>query len=180
MKSFKVGGAEVNLGDLIEERENNPDNPEIKTRLEKALVRCNSMKPASASPQLAVQVARGNEILHNTDLALNWAQAAVKKDPGSAQARELVRRLQLKQATPANADDSVSPQEVSKLTSAVSDLKQQRNLSAESHIVLSKAQLALGQHDDVAANLNQALRQKPNVTVDPKLRALVAATFHEP
>jgi tetratricopeptide (TPR) repeat protein len=180
VKSFKVGGAEIDLGELIEQQEKNPGDPAIKMRLEKALVRYNSIKPASVSPQLAEQVARGNEILNKNTLALNWAEVAAEKDPGSTQARELVRRLQLKNVTPASAGKSVSPQEASELTSAVSELSKQPNLSAESHVALSKAQLALGQHEEATANLHQALKQKPNVAVDPKLRALIAATPHQP
>ena len=72
--------------------------------------------------------------------------------------------------------NSVLPQEASKLTSAVSELKKQPNLSAESHVALSKAQLAIGEKEEAATNLHKALKEKPNVAVDPRLRALVTAT----
>lgn len=104
--------------------------------------------------------------------------AAAKKDPTSAQARELLRRLQLKQATPANAENSAPAQEASKLTSAVSELNKQPDSSAESHVALSKAQLALGEKEEAATNLYKALKVKPNVAVDPKLRVLIAAAPH--
>ena len=179
VQSFKIGGAEVNLGQLIEEQEKNPNNPETKARLEKELVRYNSMQPSSASPQLAEQVARANEILNKNTLALNWAQAAAKKDPSSTQTRELVRRLQLKNVTPASADRSVPPQEASKLTSAVSELSGQPNL-LPSRTLHYRSATRPGEKEEAATNLHKALKQKPNVTVDPNLRALIAATPHQP
>ncbi|MBA3831278.1 MAG: hypothetical protein H0X34_05215 [Chthoniobacterales bacterium] len=178
VKSLKVGGAEVDLGELLQEHENNPTDPAIQKQLKQALVRYNALKPSSASPQLAEQVARGNEILHQTDQALKWAEVAAKKDPSSIQAQELVQRLQVKQLTPASTGEAVSPQTASRLTNAISVLTQQPNLSAESHVALSKAQLALGQDEEAAANLHSALKVKPNVPVDPKLRALITATPH--
>lgn len=174
--SFKVGGAEVELGASLEANEKNPNDPATQLQVKKALDQFKSLKPANASPQLAEQIARGNEILGKTDLAVTWAQAATKKDPSSAKARELLHRLQVQKLTPESLVRPVTPQEASNLTSAISELSKHSTLTPESKVTLSKAQLILGQQEEAAANLRSALKEKPKLAEDPKVRALMSAT----
>ena len=63
-----------------------------------------------------------------------------------------------------------------KLAAQAAELSKQPNLTPETRVTLSKAQLVLGHPDQAAANLRSALTEKPNLKVDPKLRALTEAT----
>lgn len=63
-----------------------------------------------------------------------------------------------------------------KLTAQAAQLSKQPNLTPETRVTLSKAQLVLGQRAQAAATLQSALREKPNLKVDPKLRAMMEAT----
>ena len=65
-----------------------------------------------------------------------------------------------------------------KLAAQAAQLSKQPNLTPEARVTLSKAQLALGQRSEAAANLQTALKEKPNLKVDPKLRAMVEASPH--
>jgi len=62
-----------------------------------------------------------------------------------------------------------------KLETQAAQLSKQSNLSPETRVTLSKAQLILGERNQAAANLKSALREKPNLYVDPKLRAMAEA-----
>jgi len=61
----------------------------------------------------------------------------------------------------------------SSLSSTVAELNQRTNLTAESRMTLSKAQLALGQTNEAAATLHSVVRGQTNLVVDPRLRILL-------
>jgi len=70
------------------------------------------------------------------------------------------------------------PAATARLASAVAQVSQQPALTPQSRVTLAKAQLVLGQRDEAAANLQSALKIKPNLKVDPNLRALVKPGPH--
>ena len=80
------------------------------------------------------------------EVELNRSLAAVEKNPSDAAARN-------------------------KLAAQVDQLSKQPNLTPETRVALSKAQFILGQDKEAAINLRSALKEKPNLPVDPKLRA---------
>jgi Tfp pilus assembly protein PilF len=174
MKSIKVLGAEFELNQSLAAIESNPDDPSARARVEQAVNALEArVTPSNSSAKLAKQLARGNEVLGRTEQALRWATAAQEKSPNSAKAREIFDRVQVQKLTPTDLNKPVSPQEQSDLNAAVSRLKQQPNLAPESRVTLAKAQLALGQTNEAAANVDSALKVKPNLKVDRNLRALV-------
>jgi hypothetical protein len=61
-----------------------------------------------------------------------------------------------------------------KLATQVAQLSKQPNLAPETRLALSKAQFVLGQDKEAATNLRSALKEKPNLPMDPKLRAAAA------
>jgi hypothetical protein len=174
IKSFEILGAKFELNQSLAAVENNPNDPSARARVEQAVNALEArVTPSNASPELAKQIARGNEVLGKTEQALKWATAAHKKSPESAKTREMFNRVQVQKLTPTDVNKPVSPQEQSNLNAAVSQLKQQPNLAPESRATLAKAQLALGQSNEAAVNLHSALKMKPNLKVDPNLKALV-------
>jgi len=87
-KSFKLMGAEVELNQSLAALENNPSDPSAKARLEQAVNTLEArVTPNNASPELAKQLARRNEVLGNTKQALKWKTAANEKSLESAKAR---------------------------------------------------------------------------------------------
>jgi hypothetical protein len=87
------------------------------------------------------------------EFELNRSLAAVEKDPTDVAARN-------------------------KLATQVAQLSKQTNLTAETRVTLAKAQFVLGQDKEAATNLRSALKEKPNLPVDPKLRAAVGPNPH--
>jgi tetratricopeptide (TPR) repeat protein len=175
IKSFKLMGAKVELNQSLAAVEKNPNDANATARVEHATLTLEALTtPNTATAGLAEQIARGNEVLGKTNQALKWATAALEKSPNSAKARELVDRVTVRKFTPTQQPEKpVSPEEQSKLAAAVSQLKQHSDLAPESRVTLSKAQLALGQRDEAAANPNHALKVKPNLKLNPNLKALV-------
>ena len=87
--------------------------------------------------------------LLGAEVELNRSLAALEKNPNDAAARN-------------------------ELASQVAQLSKRPNLTPETRVALSKAQFVLGQHKEAATNLRSALKEKPNLLVDPKLRAAAA------
>src|SRR6266404_2404014 len=88
VKSFKLMGAEIELNQSLAALENNPNDPSAKARLEQAVNTLEArVTPNNATPALAKQLARGNEVLGNTKQALKWKTAANEKSLESAKAR---------------------------------------------------------------------------------------------
>lgn len=72
-----------------------------------------------------------------------------------------------------NAPTRLTAANRSNLSAAVAQLSRRTNLSAESRITLSKAQLVLGQTNVAAATLHSAIRVQTNLVADPKVRVLL-------
>jgi hypothetical protein len=87
------------------------------------------------------------------EVDLNRSLAAVEKNPNDPAARD-------------------------RLASAVAKVSQQPALTPQSRVTLAKAQLVLGRRDEAAANLQSALKAKPNLKVDANLRTLVSPSPH--
>jgi hypothetical protein len=83
------------------------------------------------------------------EVELNRSLAAVEKNPNDMVARD-------------------------KLATQVAQLSKQPKLTPETRLALAKAQFVLGQHKEAATNVQSALKEKPNLSVDPKLRAAAA------
>jgi predicted negative regulator of RcsB-dependent stress response len=80
---------------------------------------------------------------------------------------ELNRSLQ---AAEANPNDQAAK---ARLAAAVAQVSQQRNIAPQTRVTLAKAQLILGRPDEAAANVRSALKMRPGLNVDAKLKALV-------
>jgi hypothetical protein len=73
---------------------------------------------------------------------------------------------------------SLTPEVRSNLVVTVNELNRRPNLSAQSRLTLSRAQLALGRTNEAAADFHHALRQNTNLVVDPRLRKMMNPIPH--
>jgi hypothetical protein len=86
--------------------------------------------------------------------------------------------VELNQSIRAVEENPNDPAAKTRLAAAVAEVSQQPNITPQTRATLAKAQLVLGRRDEAAANVKAALEVKPNLKVDPKLRALVRPSPH--
>ncbi|HEY5912743.1 MAG TPA: hypothetical protein VJA21_19250 [Verrucomicrobiae bacterium] len=96
----------------------------------------------------------------------------VGKDPGDAKTvaalgEDLDKHLDAAKPT------QLGPGTKAELANAVARLSARTNLSAESRVTLSKAQLVLGRTNEAAATLKSAVTANPRLSTDPKIRTLL-------
>ena len=152
----------------------NPENAAAKKELETALNGLEAnVTTNTASANVAETIAHGNLVLGNHDTAIKWARVAVAKDPNSATARVLLDRANVSKALPRDSTQPLPPAARSNLNSAVTDLNKHQNLSPAARVTLARAQLALGQTNAAATNLEHAVKTNPRLVLDPKLRPLL-------
>jgi len=174
IKSFKIAGAEVDLKETLALVGKNPGDKGAQQRLGQALAKMERLVTTNNSTAVvAEQIARGNEVLGRTDQAYDWAGAALHKSPDSKTAKELYSRLEIQRLTPANLSRPLTRQANFELTAAVGRFNQQPDLEAESHVALSRAQLALGQTNEAVANLHSAIKGNTNLAADPRVLILM-------
>lgn len=95
-----------------------------------------------------------------------------QNDPESAKARTSFDNS-LDQELAETGTNHLSPQAVSNLKAVVATLGPKTNLSAESRMTLSKAQLVLGQTNEAALTLGAAVKSNARLAVDSKLKFLL-------
>lgn len=78
-------------------------------------------------------------------------------------------------AVEANPND---PAAKARLAATEAQVSQQANITPNTRVTLAKAQLLLGRRAEAAANVKSALETKPNLNVDPRLRALAQPSPH--
>ena len=98
-------GAEVELNQSLAAVGSNPNDASARAHVEQAV---NALKawvtPSNATPELAKQLARGNEVLGKREQAVKWATAAHEKLPNSAPAPENLRGV----ASPLNEQPNLA------------------------------------------------------------------------
>lgn len=150
--------------------EEDPRDETAKRQLAEALAKLESnVSPESASAQAAETIAEGHEALGNPERAIQWANVAIRKDPGSETARVVLNRAKVNQALPADLGAPLAAAARSNLTSAARELSSQGNMSPATRLTLAKAQLALGQTNAAKINLQQAVRANTNLLVSPEV-----------
>lgn len=173
IQSFKIGGAEVDLKSSLDFANQHPGDTTVTNQLAQSVDQMESLITTNGSTAaVAEQIARGNEILGRTDQAIQWAGAALNKSPGSTTAQELLARVQIQKLIPPNLT-KVTPEARPELVKALSALNQQSNLSADSHLTLSRAQWVLGQTNEAVASLRSAFETDTNLHTSPKAAILL-------
>jgi hypothetical protein len=81
--------------------------------------------------------------------------------------------VQLNRDIKAVEENPNDPAAKARLAATVARVSQQRNIAPKTHVTLAQAQLLLGRRDEAAANVQSALEAKPNLKIDPRLKALV-------
>ena len=84
--------------------------------------------------------------------------------------------VQLKTAITAVEENPNDPAAKARLAAAESQASKQANIAPETRLTLAEAQLLLGRPDEAAANVKSAVEAKPNLKIDPRMRALVRPT----
>src|SRR5262249_18139475 len=149
----------------------NPDDAAAKKELENALNSLEAnMNTNTAPANVAETIAHGNLVLGNHATAIKWASVAVAKDPNSATARVLLDRAKVSEALPRDSMQPLPPAARSNLSSAVTDLSKHQDLSPATRVTLARAQLALGQTNAAATNLEHAVKTNPKLVLDPRLK----------
>jgi hypothetical protein len=139
---------------------------------------------AAGNPQLEAKVADGYRAVGDVDKAYEIAQSVLSGDPSSATRQTLVPVLtaKLRQSTPAQPGaapvDAQKKQEIDDVASQLQKQAQAVPLSADSHMALANAQVAIGQPQQAALNVEAARRIDPQVRINPALRDALRRRGH--
>ena len=139
---------------------------------------------AAGNPQLEAKVADGYRAVGKVDKAYEIAQSVLATDPPPAVRQTLVPVLtaKLEQSTPAQPGaepvDAREKQEIAEVASQLQRQTQVTPLPADAHIALANAQVAIGQTQQAALNVEAAQRIDPRVRIDPALRDALGRRGH--
>lgn len=131
---------------------------------------------AAGNPQLEAKVADGYRAVGDVDKAYEIAQSVLAGDPSPATRRTLVPVLtaKLRQSTPtqpgATPVDTQKKQEIADVASQLQKQAQAAPLPVDSHMAMANAQVAIGQPQQAALNVEAARRIDPQVKINPALR----------
>jgi tetratricopeptide (TPR) repeat protein len=145
--------------------EENPNDENAKKELRVALGKVESnVSPGKTSSGAAEKIAAGHEALRDSDRAIEWANAAVKKDPNSARAHILLDRAEVTKALPLNLSGPLTPAVRANLSAATDELaKHHDSLMPEERLTLAHAQMALGNTNAAKTNLQTAVKANPKL-----------------
>ena len=173
VKSINMWGAEIDLQTSLSAIKLHPGDPGLSGRVQQSLEKLNGLVTLqNSSAAVAEQIAQANEFLGQTDEAMKWAQAALKKSPGSPAVQQLIDRVQIQGLLPPDFA-RIAPAKKAELAAAASRLGAQPDLSAESHLILARAQWALGNNREAGAALKTALDANTNLYSNPEADSLI-------
>jgi tetratricopeptide (TPR) repeat protein len=128
-------------------------------------------------------LAEGNQALGRIDQAFEQASRAANIQPDSVRASRLVEELgveKIERLMPPDARPVPDPVRQLELSNLVSELNRRPRLSAETHLTVSRAALAIGQTNQARSNLAEALQIKTNLMIEPQLKRILPAPLREP